>query len=68
MKITLDYKLGEVFKEELIPNAVDWFTREAKDEEEEWIWNEEHRRHYRQIGIDNDGNPVCEWDIGQRKE
>ena len=39
-----------------------------EDEEEEWIWSEEHQRHYRQIGVDDDGNPVCEWDIGQRSQ
>jgi nucleosome assembly protein 1-like 1 len=33
MKVAMDYGYGEVFKEAIVPDAVDWFTGEAKMED-----------------------------------
>ncbi|RYP05199.1 hypothetical protein DL764_003979 [Monosporascus ibericus] len=34
MKLMLDYEYGEIFKSNLIPDAVDWFTGKAVDDSE----------------------------------
>jgi hypothetical protein len=70
MKLVLDYGYGEMFKEKIIPDAVDWFTGEAADdgqggrddENNGWIWSQEHGRYYRQTGFDDDNNPTCVWE------
>jgi len=73
MKLELDYGYGEIFKEKIVPNAVDWFTGGAADDnklgggkgtgesEGEWIWSQEYSRYYRQIAVDEHGKPVCVW-------
>ncbi|KAL4912892.1 hypothetical protein BDW62DRAFT_206040 [Aspergillus aurantiobrunneus] len=73
-QLVLDYGYGEFFKDELIPNCVDWFTGEAvedtgaddgatgNDQSGDWIWSEEHGRYYRYEGDDEGGNPIYVWD------
>ncbi|KAL4778186.1 hypothetical protein BJX76DRAFT_362968 [Aspergillus varians] len=76
-QLVLDYGYGEFFKDELIPNCVDWFTGEAEDDPADdnqapssgvddrtgdWIWSPEHGRYYRYAGDNEQGAPIYIWD------
>ena len=40
-KIEMDYEIGEILKEKIIPRAVDWFTGKALQDEEMDEWDDE---------------------------
>lgn len=39
--IEQDYELGSVIKDKLVPNAVQWFTGEAEDDIDDYMWGDD---------------------------